>query len=65
MNRKHDMPFGATVLPDGGVRFRLWAPGAHKVELCIAEKYFPMKAAGDSPRLGSKTEWEASFQSKR
>jgi len=41
------MPFGAAVLPSGGIRFRLWAPGAQKVDVCIAEKYFPMKAAGD------------------
>ena len=47
MTRSHDMPFGASVLKDGGVRFRLWAPAAKNVDLCIAEKYFPMKAAGD------------------
>ncbi len=28
MKRRHDMPFGATLLDAGGVRFRLWAPGA-------------------------------------
>jgi len=27
------MPFGAQLLPTGGVRFRLWAPGARRVEL--------------------------------
>lgn len=27
------MPFGAAVLPGGGVAFRLWAPAAHDVEL--------------------------------
>ena len=27
------MPFGAEVMAQGGVRFRLWAPGAKKVEL--------------------------------
>src|SRR4051812_2729167 len=45
--KSHQMPFGAAVLPSGGIRFRLWAPGAQKVDVCIAEKYFPMKAAGD------------------
>lgn len=29
------MPFGSMVLPDGGVRFRLWAPAAKSVSLCL------------------------------
>jgi malto-oligosyltrehalose trehalohydrolase len=29
------MPFGAEVLPDGSVRFRLWAPKAGRVDLCL------------------------------
>jgi len=29
----HAMPFGAEVLAGGGVRFRLWAPGATRVDL--------------------------------
>jgi maltooligosyltrehalose trehalohydrolase len=33
MKRLHDMPFGAIRLPDGSGRFRLWAPGAKRVEL--------------------------------
>ena len=33
--RIHHMPFGTQILPDGRVRFRLWAPGAKKVELCL------------------------------
>ena len=32
------MPFGAELVGDGTARFRLWAPSAHKVELCIARK---------------------------
>ena len=28
-----EMPFGATLLPQGGVKFRLWAPSAERVEL--------------------------------
>jgi maltooligosyltrehalose trehalohydrolase len=35
MKRRHDMPFGAECRDDGSVRFRLWAPAAHKVELCL------------------------------
>ena len=35
MNRAHTMPFGAEVSGDGSARFRLWAPSAKKVELCI------------------------------
>lgn len=33
--RVHDMPFGATLLPDRRVCFRLWAPDAGQVELCL------------------------------
>src|SRR5205085_3959340 len=32
------MPFGAAVLAEGGVRFRLWAPAARGVELIIASR---------------------------
>lgn len=35
MQRRHPMPFGAEVLGDGGVQFRLWAPGATRVDLCL------------------------------
>jgi len=31
------MPFGATVV-EGGVLFRLWAPAAHSVDLCLQRK---------------------------
>ena len=35
MKRRHNMPFGAECNDDGSVRFRLWAPAAHKVDLCL------------------------------
>lgn len=31
----HTMPFGAAVLDDGQVQFRLWAPAADRVQLCL------------------------------
>jgi maltooligosyltrehalose trehalohydrolase len=31
------MPFGAQLMPDGWVRFRLWAPAARQVELVLYE----------------------------
>jgi malto-oligosyltrehalose trehalohydrolase len=31
------MPFGAQCRDNGGVRFRLWAPGAETIEVCILE----------------------------
>lgn len=47
MRTQHAMPFGAELMPDGGVRFRLWAPGAHQVTLCLEEpsevRYLPMR----------------------
>jgi len=33
VRRHHHLPFGAECRPEGGVRFRLWAPAAHRVEL--------------------------------
>jgi maltooligosyltrehalose trehalohydrolase len=33
--RRHAMPFGARLLPDGRVRFRLWAPAARQVDLVL------------------------------
>ena len=38
VRRFHPMPFGAEVLPDGRVRFRLWAPGARRVDLCLVDR---------------------------
>ncbi len=35
MKRRHEMPFGAECRDDGSVRFRLWAPAAHRVELRV------------------------------
>jgi maltooligosyltrehalose trehalohydrolase len=35
MKRRHDMPFGASVIAPDLVRFRLWAPAAGTVELCL------------------------------
>jgi maltooligosyltrehalose trehalohydrolase len=48
MKRRHDMPFGAECL-NHGVRFRLWAPAARQVELCIednASKQIPLESRG-------------------
>ena len=39
--RRHEMPFGAQVLPDGRVRFRLWAPAAARVELVLESSSGP------------------------
>jgi maltooligosyltrehalose trehalohydrolase len=43
----HAMPFGAEVLAGGGVRFRIWAPGANKVDLICQENPCPMERAGE------------------
>ncbi len=53
-------PFGAGLLDSGGARFRLWAPGARRVDLVIGEKSLPM-ARSDTwfervePRAGAGT----------
>ncbi|MFO7593621.1 MAG: malto-oligosyltrehalose trehalohydrolase [Pseudomonadota bacterium] len=47
----HTMPFGAELEPYGGVRFRLWAPAATGVELCLesgaGESRIPMVSGPD------------------
>lgn len=35
MRRAHPMRFGAELAAEGGVRFRLWAPAAATVDLCL------------------------------
>ncbi len=37
------MPFGAEVLPAGGVRFRLWAPAVRQVELSFEGQFIPLQ----------------------
>jgi malto-oligosyltrehalose trehalohydrolase len=39
--------FGAFVLPDGGVRFRLWAPAARSIDLVFQHKSLPLQKSGD------------------
>ena len=47
--RIHRMPFGAELLPDGGVRFRLYAPAAERVFVAIRgqERQAEMRTSGD------------------
>ena len=47
MKRTYDIPFGASLLADGSVSFRLWAPAAENVDLCLenaldTEQILPM-----------------------
>jgi len=46
------MPFGAEVLSDGSVRFRLWAPSAKMVSLCLQNP-----GAGRFPMLPLENGW--------
>jgi malto-oligosyltrehalose trehalohydrolase len=52
MKRRHNMPFGAECRDDGSVRFRLWAPAARKVDLCLVSddgsKVFSMEPRDQS-----------------
>src|SRR6185437_7978070 len=65
--RRHEMPFGAQVLPDGRVRFRLWAPAARHVDLVLQlpaapDRVLPLEASAggwqelttDQARTGSR-----------
>lgn len=48
ISRGHLMPYGAQWQSNGQLSFRIWAPGAKKVELCLngvdAETVYPMPA---------------------
>jgi maltooligosyltrehalose trehalohydrolase len=44
---RHSMPFGAEALAGGGVRFRLWAPGAKNVDLSLGHRIVPMESQSD------------------
>lgn len=45
MHHTHTLPFGATLLPDGQTRFRLWAPSSNTVSLDIeGQDLQPMQA---------------------
>ncbi|MBD9356514.1 malto-oligosyltrehalose trehalohydrolase [Methylomonas albis] len=63
VHRSHPMPFGTRILDDGRVNFRLWAPGADKVELCLQgfapELKLPM-AAEDNGWYGITTGFASS-----
>jgi maltooligosyltrehalose trehalohydrolase len=56
VRRQHAMPYGATLLQDGRTRFRLWAPAATRVEVCLTrcgaservhQTLLPMEPAAD------------------
>jgi len=49
MKRIHAMPYGAQLEADGRVRFRLWAPAARRVTLCLEEPaaVLPLEAHAD------------------
>ena len=44
---RHECHFGAGPLPEGGARFRLWAPDAPRVELLLGDSVLPMQRADD------------------
>lgn len=52
MRRVYSMPFGAQVTP-AGVRFRLWAPAAHSVELLLCDS----TASLSRPMVQAGTGW--------
>jgi maltooligosyltrehalose trehalohydrolase len=51
MEHKHAMPFGAEVLANGNVRFRLWAPAANRATLCLEN------GSGSYPLLPAENGW--------
>ncbi len=49
MKSRHAMPFGSEILADGGVRFRLWAPAAQRVDLVLGERKRTSRAMNHLP----------------
>lgn len=51
VQRVHSMPFGAEFLDDGMLNFRLWAPSAQRVDVCLQEgvdeKILPLQLQKD------------------
>ena len=47
MKHRHRMPFGAEILDDAAVRFRLWAPRAQNLAVEVDSKSLPMRALDD------------------
>lgn len=55
MRRAFSMPFGAGIIQDDGVLFRLWAPEAEQVDLCLMAA--GVEAREMVPMAGSKNGW--------
>ena len=53
VKRRHAMPFGAEHLPDGQTHFRLWAPAAQQVALCLADQTQGPRLHLAMPHLGN------------
>ena len=53
MKRRHEMRFGARLLPQGRAEFRLWAPSARQVELVLDGKPQSLQAAADGWYAGT------------
>ena len=49
VRRRHSMPYGAELQPDGSVRFRLWAPAHDTVQVQIEGHAAPiaLQSAGE------------------
>jgi 1,4-alpha-glucan branching enzyme/maltooligosyltrehalose trehalohydrolase len=53
------MPFGAELLEDGRVRFRLWAPAAERVEVCLPDRDGACHSPGVLPMEAEPGGWFA------
>ena len=53
MKIRHRMPFGAEHCQDNQIRFRLWAPKARTVDLCLVEQHGELSL----PMLKAETGW--------
>jgi len=52
IRRRYQMPFGAELTASGEVRFRLWAPAAHRVELVLCDAQGAAVHSTDMDPLG-------------
>ena len=62
MRYGHDMPFGATLRPEGGVVFRLWGPVARKAEVAVYTSAAAAEAVFHPAECDAQGWWECTVE---
>jgi 1,4-alpha-glucan branching enzyme/maltooligosyltrehalose trehalohydrolase len=62
MRCSHEMPFGASLKPEGGVLFRLWGPAARQAEVAIYQSAGAAEPALHPAECDAQGWWECSVE---